>query len=77
MLRIGRTVLRERPRQRRLLLLEAVLRLLVVELNQDLSRFDAIAEVSEDAADRAVRLRRDDDLVDGGQCTDDVNRPAD
>ncbi len=76
-LRIGRAVLCERPRQRCLLLVEAVLLLLVIELDQDLPCFDAIAEVGEDAADRAVRLRRDDHLIDGGQRPDDVHRSAD
>ena len=47
-LRIGRAVLRQRARQRGLLLFEAVLLLLAVELDQDLPGFDTIAEVRED-----------------------------
>ena len=54
MLRVRCAVLRERAGQRRLLLLEAVLLLFVVELNEDLPGLHAIAEVGEDAADRAV-----------------------
>ena len=50
LLGVGRAVLRERPGQRRLLLLVGVLLLLVVELDQHLARLHAIAEVGEDGA---------------------------
>ncbi len=76
-LRIGRAVLRQRPRQRRLLLFEAVLLLLVVELDQDLAGFDTIAKVREDRPHAAVGFRRNDDLVHCSQSTDDVDRAAD
>ena len=46
---IGGAVLRERPRQRRLLLLVGVALLLVVELDEHLAGRDPVAEVGEDA----------------------------
>ena len=76
-LRIGGAVLRERARQRRLLLIEAVLLLLAIELNERLAGRDAIAEVGEDPADLAVGFRRNRHLIDGGQRADDFDGAVD
>ena len=67
MLRIGGTILRERARMRRALLVEAVLQLLAIELDERLSRRDAIAEIGEHATNDAVDLGRHRDLVLGSQ----------
>ena len=72
-LRIGGAVLRERFRERRLLLLEVVLRLLAIELDQDLSRFHAIPKVREQPADPSFGFGGDRHLVDGGQGADDFD----
>jgi hypothetical protein len=74
MLRVGRAVLRQRPRQRRALLLEVVLRFLVIEFDQDVAGVHPIAKVVQDAADDPVGLRRDGDFVHGGQGADHFNR---
>ena len=76
-LRIRRAVLSERPRERGLLLLIRILLLLVIDLDQDLSRFDAISEIGKDGADCAIGLGRNCDLIHGGQRPDDVHRSAD
>ena len=52
---------------RRALLVEAVLQLLAIELDERLSRRDAIAEIGEHATNDAVDLGRHRDLVLGGQ----------
>jgi hypothetical protein len=66
-LRIGGAVLRQRARQRRLLLVEVVLLLLAIDLNQRLSSDDAVAEVRQNPAYLAVGLRRDRHLIDRGE----------
>ena len=60
-LRVGRAVLRQRPRERRLLLLERVLLFLAVELDEDLPGLHAIAEVRQDA--RAPCPSASDEIV--------------
>ena len=76
MLWIGRAVLRERARERRLLLLRRVLLPLVVEPDEHLPGLHTIAEIGQDGAHRAVCFRRYRDLVDGCEGADHVNRPA-
>ena len=73
----GGAVLRERARERRLLLIEAVLPLLAIELDERLAGLHAIAEVGEDAADLAVGFRRHRHLVDGRERADDFDGPVD
>ena len=77
MLRVGGAVLRERARQRRLLLIEVVLLFFVVQLNECLARRHAIAEVREDAADLALGFGRHGDLIDGRQGPNDFDGAAD
>ena len=77
MARLGGAVAGERPRQRRLLLFEVVFELFAIELDQHLAGLDAIAEIDEHPADRAVGLRGDRDLIFGGKRADDFDRAAD
>ena len=55
---------------RRALLVEAVLQLLAIELDERLSRRDAVAEIGSYPANHAVNLGRHDDLVLGRQRPD-------
>ena len=59
--------------ERRLLLVEVVLELLAIELDERLAGLDAIAKVGEHAADDAVGLRGDGDLVFGRERPDDFD----
>ena len=61
--RLGRPIFRQRARQRRPLLIEAVLELLAIELNQHLAGPHTIAHVCDDSTDHAFNLRRDGDFV--------------
>jgi hypothetical protein len=69
---VGGTVLGERPRMGRALLVEVVLKFLAIEFDKRLSRNDAIAKVGSYATNDAVHLRRDCDLVLRRQRTYDV-----
>jgi hypothetical protein len=64
---IGGAVLRQRAGVRRALLIDVVLQLLAIDLDERLSRGDAITEIGEYATNNAVDLGRDRDLVFGGQ----------
>jgi len=57
---------------RRALLIEVVLQFLAIELDKWLSSNDAIAKIGPYATNDAVNLRRDRDLVLGGQRANDV-----
>ena len=52
------------------------MKLLAIELDQHLAGLDAIAEVGEHAADDALGLRGDRDLVLGGERADDFEGAA-
>ena len=65
--RIGGAVSRESARVRGALLVEVVLQLLAIDLDERLSRRDAIAEIGEHATNDAVDLGRHRDLVLGSQ----------
>ena len=75
--RVGRAVLRERPGQRRLLLLVGVALLLVVELDQHLAGAHPVAQVGGDLLDLAVGLGRHGHLVDGRERADHVDGAGD
>ena len=77
MLRIGRAILRQRPRERRLLLVVACTAASRVELDEHLAGPHPVAQVREDRADLPVGFRRDRDLIDGGEGADDVHRSFD
>jgi hypothetical protein len=70
--RVGGTVLGERPRMRGALLIEVVLQFLAIELDKWLSSDDAIAKIGPYATNDTIDLRRDCDLVFGGQRANDV-----
>ncbi len=57
---------------RRALLVEVVLQFLAIELDERLSSNDAIAKIGPYATNDTIDLRRDRDLVFGGQRTNDV-----
>ena len=67
----------KRPSQRRLLLIVGVLLFLVVERDEHLSGPHAVAEIGQQAAHPSFGLRRNRDLVHGGERPDDVHGPAD
>jgi hypothetical protein len=74
-LRIGGTVLRERPCESGLLLFERILLLFVVELYENLPGRDPVAEVGHDPAHFSISLRRNRHLVHGRKRADHVNGP--
>ena len=71
---IARAVLGQRACERGPLLIEAVLELLVIELDERLVGLHGVAEVGEHAADDALDLRRNRDLVFGGERAHDFER---
>jgi hypothetical protein len=73
-LRVRRSVLRERASQRRALLLEVVLGLLAVEFDEHVSGSHPIPEVVMNLTDNAIGLRRDRHVVDGRESADDFER---
>ena len=77
MLGIRSAVLRESALQRGFLLVEVVLLLLVVELNERLAPGDAVAQVGENAAHLAFRLRRNGYLIDGRERADHFDASLD
>ena len=77
MLRVGSAVLRERPGQRRLLLLVGVALLLVVELDEHLAGAHLVAQVGVNLLDLAVGLGRDGHLVDRREGADHVDGAGD
>ena len=77
MLGIGGTILRQRARQRRLLLIEVVLLLFAVQLDERLAGRDAIAKVGENSADLSLGLGGHRDLIDGRQRPDDFDGAPD
>ena len=74
---VGSAVLRERPGQRRLLLLVGVALLLVVELDEHLAGAHLVAQVGVNLLDLAVGLGRDGHLVDGREGADHVDGAGD
>ena len=73
----GRAVASQRPRQRGALLIEVVLKLLAIELDEDLARGDPVAEVGQNPADDAFGLRRHGDFVLGRERAADVDGSLD
>src|SRR5215207_5046583 len=74
MLGVRGAVLRERPGQRRLLLLVGIALLLVVELDEHLAGAYPVPEVGVDLLHLAVGLGRDRHLIDRRERADDVDR---
>ena len=71
---IRRAVLSQRATQRRALLLEVVLGLLAVEFDEHIAGTHSISKVVMDPVDNAIGLRRDRDVVDGRESSDDFER---
>src|SRR5262245_13618472 len=72
---IGGAISGKRADPRRLLLIQAVLKLLAIELDERLVRTNGIAEIGEHPADDAFSLRRNRDLILGSQRADDLDGP--
>src|SRR5262249_31905213 len=70
MRRVGGSVFRQRAIERRLLLIEVVLRLFAIEFDEHLSGGDAVAKVGENPSNGAASLRRDRHVVLGRERAD-------
>ena len=77
MVEVGAAVASQGPRERRLLLVEAVRGFFAIQFDEHLAFSHAIAKVGRDPSHHTVGLRRHDHLVGGRECRDDVERSAD